>query len=110
MHSSILVPSLWRVFPITLFSQTDMPSLTTVTLRKSIVFRKKKTLHTRSSSSSSPSFLDITPALKKYIPSSSRCSILSPPSSHTHVTQQTHHFFNREGYSTTNNPLLLAIG
>ena len=31
-HSSILVPSLWKVFLITLSSQTDMPSLTTVSL------------------------------------------------------------------------------
>ena len=31
-HSAILVPSLWRVLPIILSSQTDMPSLTTVTL------------------------------------------------------------------------------
>ena len=58
-----------------------MPSLTTVFLDKEWAFKHKKTLHTRSSSSSSPSFLDIG-ALAEYIPSSC-CSILSPPSSHT---------------------------
>ena len=44
-----------------------MPSLTTVTLYKKIAFRKKKTVHTKSPSSSSPSFLDITPALSHYL-------------------------------------------
>ena len=67
LHSSILVSSLWRVFSITLFSQTDMPSLTTVTLNKENAFKEKKTVHTKSSSSSSPSFLDITPALQQYV-------------------------------------------
>ena len=66
-HSTILVPSLWRVFAITLSSPTDMPSLTTVTLDKKYVFNNKKTVHTKSPSSSSPSSLDITPALQQYL-------------------------------------------
>ena len=44
-----------------------MPSLTTVILIKGIAFREKKTIHTKSSSSPTPSFLDITPALQKYL-------------------------------------------
>ena len=44
-----------------------MPSLTTVTLTKGWAFSEKKTVHTKSSSSSSPSFLDITPALSDYL-------------------------------------------
>ena len=44
-----------------------MPSLTTVTLDKNNAFKHKKTLHTKSSSSSSPSFLDITAALSDYL-------------------------------------------
>ena len=67
MHSAILVPSLWRVFPITLSSQTDMPSLTTVTLDKKYTFKYKKNVHTKSPSPSPPSFLDITPALSMYL-------------------------------------------
>ena len=43
-----------------------MPSLTTVTLNKD-AFRKRKTLHTKSALPSSPSFLDITPALREYL-------------------------------------------
>ncbi len=74
-YSAILESSLWRVLPFTLSSQTDMPSLTTVTLNKEWVFRHKKTVHTKSSSSSSSSFLDITPALQQY---------LSSPLSFTH--------------------------
>ena len=67
MHSTLLVSSLWRVFPITPSSQADMPSLTTVTLNKKNAFKYKKTVHTKSPSSSSPSFLDITPALQQYL-------------------------------------------
>ena len=67
IHSVILVSSLWRVFPITLSSQADMPSLTTVTLNRRYAFKYKKTVHIKSSSSSSPSFLDITPALQQYL-------------------------------------------
>ena len=67
IHSTILVPSLWRVFPIILSSQTDMPSLTTVTLHKRWAFYKRKTVNTESSSSFPPSFLDITPALQEYL-------------------------------------------
>ena len=48
-------------------SSTDIPSLTTVTLEYYYVFANKKTVHTNSSSSSSPSFLDITPALQQYL-------------------------------------------
>ena len=46
-----------------------MPSLTTVALDKSNAFKHKKTVHTKSISSSSPSFLDITPALQQYLSS-----------------------------------------
>ena len=67
MHSTLLVSSLWRVLPITLPSQTDMPSLTTVTLNKKNAFKCKKTVHIKSSSSSPPSSLDITPALQQYL-------------------------------------------
>ena len=67
LHSAFLILSLWRVFPFTLSSQTDMPSLSTVTLDKRFAFTRKNTIHTKSSSSSSPSFLDITPALQQYI-------------------------------------------
>ena len=56
-----------------------MPSLTTVTLDKKNAFRKKKIVHTKSSSSISPSFLDITPALSDY---------LSFPLSFTHKSKQ----------------------
>ena len=66
-HSSILVPSLWRVLPITLSSQADMPSLITVALVKGRAFRRKKTIHTKSFSSSFTSFLDITPDLQYYL-------------------------------------------
>ena len=44
-----------------------MPSLTTVTLYKGWTFQYKKTVHTKSSSPSFPSFLDITPALQEYL-------------------------------------------
>ena len=44
-----------------------MPSLTTVTLNKELAFKYKKTIHTKSSSPSPPSFLDITPALQEYL-------------------------------------------
>ena len=54
-----------------------MPSLTTVTLSKEIAFTAKKTLHTNSSSFSPPSFLDITPALQRYLRNSC-CSTYSP--------------------------------
>ena len=69
-HSSFLAPSLWRVFPVTSVSQTDMPSLTTVSLNKKCAFKCKRTIHTKSVSSFSPSFLDITPALQQYLSSS----------------------------------------
>ena len=58
-----------------------MPSLTTVDLDKKYAFRFKKTVHTKSSSSSSPSFLDITPALQYYLDAFVCCTILSLPSS-----------------------------
>ena len=44
-----------------------MPSLTTVTLDKIYAFQRKKTVHTKSPSPSSPSSLDITPALQQYL-------------------------------------------
>ena len=44
-----------------------MSNLTTVTLDKKHAFKEKKTVHTNSSSSSLPSFLDITPALQEYL-------------------------------------------
>ena len=45
-----------------------MPSLTTVTLSKAHAFNYKKTVHTKSPSSSSPPLsLDITPALSDYL-------------------------------------------
>ena len=66
-HSAIFIPSLWRVLPITLSSPTDLPSLTNVTLKRFNTGWRKITVHTKSLSSSSPSFLDITPALQRYI-------------------------------------------
>lgn len=59
-----------------------MPSLTTVTLSKRLAFLKKKTVHTKSPSPSSPSFLDITPALQRY---------LSFPLSFKHKSSHVHH-------------------
>ena len=53
-----------------------MPSLTTVTLDKEKAFNYKKTVHMKSSPSSSPSSLDISPALSSY---------LSFPPSFTHL-------------------------
>ena len=44
-----------------------MPSLTTVTLNEYYAFKERITLHTKSPSSSSPSSLDITPALQQYL-------------------------------------------
>ena len=54
-----------------------MPSLTTVSLDKKYAFQFKKTVHTKSPSSSPPSSLDITPALQQYLSfplSSTNCS------------------------------------
>ena len=97
-HSTIPISSLWRVFPITLSSPTDMPSLTTVTLTKGWAFYYKKNTHTKSISPSSPSFLDITPALQQYLsfplssthdsPSilSKRVILISLPSPSSHHT------------------------
>ena len=89
-HSKIPVTSHWRVLPITLTSQTGMPSLTTVTLVTAYAFYRKKTIHTKSSSSSSPSFLDISPALQSYfgfIVSSTRNSTPIPiPISHSSIS------------------------
>ena len=47
-----------------LSSQADMPSLTDVALRKRYAFKRTKAVHTKSSSSSSLSRLDIPPALQ----------------------------------------------
>ena len=95
VHSTILVSSLWRVCPITLSSPTDMPSLTTVTLPHA--FKRRKTVHTKSPSSSSPSFLDITPALQHYLSfplsfTHDSASILSKRLIHTsHHSPSSHH-------------------
>ena len=67
MRSIILVRSLWRVFLIILCSQLDMPSLDDVYLNREWAFYCRKTHHTKSSSSSSHSLLDITPALSDYL-------------------------------------------
>ena len=76
-------------------SSTDIPSLTTVTLEYYYVFANKKTVHTNSSSSSSPSFLDITPALQHY---------LSFPLSFTHnsssIPKRTHNPSNKPVFET----------
>ena len=66
-HSAILNPSLWRVFPFSLSSLADMPSLTTVALNEYIAFSWKQTIHTKSSSLFSSSFLDITSALSYFL-------------------------------------------
>ena len=44
-----------------------MPSLDDVALNQRVAFKEKKTVHTNSSSSSSASFIDITPALSDYL-------------------------------------------
>ena len=44
-----------------------MPALTTVTLDMNYAFYHKRTVHTKSSSPSSPSLLDITSALQEYL-------------------------------------------
>ena len=90
MHSALLVLSLWRVFSITLSSQTDMPSLTTVTLDKKWAFKEKKTLHTKSPSPSPPSFLDITPALRYYLYSPLSCTHSSSSIPHILKTTTSH--------------------
>ena len=96
-HSTILVPSFWRVFPVTLFSLIDMPSLTTVTLNKGYAFKCKKAVHTKSSSSSPSSFIDITPALQYYLQfivsftHHSHPNTKSPFSLHTTITPFLHH-------------------
>ena len=95
VHLSVLVPSLWRVLPITPSSQTDMPSLTTVSLDKRYAFKSKKTVHTKSSSPFPPSSLDITPALQQYlqfIVSFTHISSSNPhPCSYQLQSQQHHH-------------------
>ena len=95
IHSTILVSSLWRVLPIILSSLVDIPSLITVRLNKKGTFKEKKPVHTRSSSSSTPSFLDITPALQQYlqfIVSFTHISSSNPhPCSYQLQSQQHHH-------------------
>ena len=104
LHSSVLVPSLWRVSLITPSSPTDMPSLTTVTLDRERAFKEKKTLHTKSSSSSSSSFLDITPALQYYLQfivsftHHSHPNAKSPFSLHTAITPFLHHYHSFYSY------------
>ena len=103
-HSAVLVPSPWRVLPITLSSQTDMPSLTTVTLYKKWAFYKKKSVHTKSPSSSSPSFLDITSALRQYLQfivsftHHSHPNTKSPFSLHTTITPFLPHYHSFYSY------------
>ena len=73
-------------------SSTDIPSLTTVTLDDDYVFAIKETVHTNSSSSSSPSFIDITPALQHYlqfIVYFTHNSSITPKRTQTHSFQQT---------------------
>ena len=62
-----------------------MPSLTIVTLNEYYAFKYKKTVHTKSPSSSSPSFLDITPAIQQY---------LKYPLSFTHSPLLHYHKYN----------------
>ena len=103
-HVAILAPSLWRVFHSILSSQTDMPSLTTVTLDKNYTFKYKKTVHTKSLSSSSPSFLDITPALRQYLKfivsftRHSHPNTKSPFSLHTTITLFLPHYHSFYSY------------
>ena len=103
-HSTILVTSLWRVIPITPSSQTDMPSLTAVTFFEGFAFQYKKTLHTKSPSSPSPSFLDITPALQKYL--SSPLSLTKHSQSTSSTPLDCHHFATsqRQGSQNTCQP------
>ena len=68
VHSTVLITSFLKVFRIPLFSQADIPSLTNVYLDRGYAFRDKCIIHTKSLSSSPPSFLDITPTLKRYLP------------------------------------------
>ena len=68
IHSTLLISSLWRVFLLILSSQSDIPSLTNVTLERRTAFRQlSKSVHTKSSCSSFYSFLDITYALWRYL-------------------------------------------
>ena len=73
--SGVLVSSLWRVVPITLLSQADMPSLTTVTLDKKYAFTQKKRIS--SSNISYPFYPYIgNESLADYAPQSSYCAVL----------------------------------
>ena len=104
VHSVILVPSLWRVILITLSSQVDKPSLSTVILSKECAFYKKKSVHTKSPSSFSPLFLDITPALQEYLQfivsftHHSHCNTKSPFSLHTTITPFLPHYHSFYSY------------
>ena len=66
-----------------------MPSLTIVTLYKELAFKEKKNVHTNSSSSSLPSFLDITPALQEYL-----SFPLSFKHHYTHIHIYNKHYYN----------------
>ena len=55
-----------------------MPSLTTVALDIEKAFLCKKTVYTKSSSFSTPSFLDITPALESVL-NAPKSASLPPP-------------------------------
>ena len=69
-----------------------MPSLTTVSLNKTWAFRFKKTALKKSPSPSPLSFLDITPALLRY---------LSFPLSFTHYSSHVHHQLIQQENTTT---------
>lgn len=73
-----------------------MPSLTTVTLDKEDTFKYKESIHTKSSSLSPPSFLDITPALQEYL-----SFPLSFKHHYTHI--HIHSLFHKETPSNINN-------
>ena len=86
-----------------------MPSLTNVTLDKKFAFRYKITVHTKSPSSSSPSFLDITPALQQYLsfplsytPYLQQLLSLSPHMPSKQICEPTHQQLTT--FNPTNNP------
>lgn len=66
LHSAILVWSLWRVVLITLSSPADVPNIGVTYLDEGVAFSKKKTVHIKSSSSVSPSFLDVGYGLERF--------------------------------------------
>ena len=81
-----------------------MPSLTTVILSKSYAFEEQRIANTGSSSSSSPSFLDITPALQEYLFHLSSTHL----SSQTHLSYQQTHNTNGRNITKLSNHTSLA--